>query len=245
MWSCGRFRGLKFPARSPATPHSAELRISPADGLMPERAFRGVVIDRQTTIRGVAAQGGPLIAGIGHGFAQRALGKRLPRQLREVMLDPIQHGVGFLTTQGAARCGRQRLRTVLDVIQLSNPLQDLTRFAGVVLARVEELPSRVGPTRHFDNLSARAQEDGVVARIGIGLEEAAKVFQEALRSVSLTTQREVVDRIRMLVISHIGPEATLPAAFFAAHQDRDRRVVGPQDGRLERPLTLQFVERPK
>jgi len=60
---------------------SYEEPVLPADGLMTERSFRGVVVDGQATVRGIAPQGGPLIARIGDGFAQRALGKRRPRQL--------------------------------------------------------------------------------------------------------------------------------------------------------------------
>src|SRR5262245_31128029 len=46
----------------------------------------------------------------------------------------------------------------------------------------------------------------------------------------------------MFVVAHVGPEATLPTPFVSTHKYVHRRIIRPQDSRLNRQLELQLVE---
>jgi hypothetical protein len=119
------------------------------------------------------------------------------------------------------------------------------RLTRIVLLRIEELSPRMGPTGYFENPVVGAQVDRVVARIGIGVQVAAVVFQESLRTVPAAAERKVVDRLGMAVVAHIGPEAALAAAVLSANQHGDLGVVRPEYWALNDQLPLQLVERLK
>ena len=103
----------------------------------------------------------------------------------------------------------------------------------IVVARIEELSPRMRPTRNFHNLAVGSQVDGVVASISIGVQVTAKCLQELLRAIATATHREVVNRVRMLLITDIRPEATLAAAFFTTNENLGDYVL------------LDFVEQKK
>src|SRR5512143_361601 len=101
---------------------------------------------------------------------------------------------------------------VLNVVQLPDPLQNLVRLPRRIRPRVVELPPRVRPAGHLHDRPVRAQEDPVVASVGVGLEETVVIGEERRRTVTSPAHREVVDGVRVLGIADIGPESTLGTA---------------------------------
>ena len=78
--------GLTAPQEQP---------VFPPDRLVAECSFADVVVDRQPTVFSVATERLPLVAGVGDGLAQHALGQRPFFQLRETCAEAIEHGHCF------------------------------------------------------------------------------------------------------------------------------------------------------
>ena len=114
-----------------------------SDGLEPQRPFRDIVVDRQPTVAHVTPQRRPLVPGIGHGSAQRRLGQDPTRQVVQLLLDLIEDRHRLSLPQRLALIRRELARTILDVVELPNPLQDLVSLARRIRPRLEELPARV------------------------------------------------------------------------------------------------------
>ena len=153
----------------PGLPASQEQPILAADRLMPERSFTDVVVDRQSTVRRVTTECLPLVLGVRHGLGQHALGKRTTFQLSQVGFDTIEHGLRLVLTKRGACCLGPRARSLFDVVQLPDPLQDLVDVAGRTVNGVEELAPRMRPTGHFADRVVRSQIDVVVAAVGVGV----------------------------------------------------------------------------
>ena len=135
-------------------------------------------------------------------------------------------------------------RSLLNVVQLPDPLQNLVDFAGRTVDGLEELAPRMRPAGDFADRVVRSQKDVVVAAIGVGVQITLEPPQEARRSVAGATLREVIDRVGIFV-GDVGPEAAGAAAVLSRRKHCHGRVVGPQHGRLQQQLFLPLVERPQ
>ena len=80
--------------------------------------------------------------------------------------------------------GRHVRGPIFHVVHLLDPLQHLIRLGARIRPRVVELPSARCPAGHLHDLAAGAQEDPVVASVGIGLEETLVAGEERRRTVA-------------------------------------------------------------
>ena len=103
--------------------------IFSANRLMTQRPFADIIINRQSTILGVAAKCLPLVAGVPDGLRECTLGQRPLLELRDARADAIEHRFGFTNTDLTARIGRQVAGSLFDVVQLPDPFQDLVCIA--------------------------------------------------------------------------------------------------------------------
>ena len=131
------------------TPHNLEVSIIPTYGLEPQCLLRDIVVDRQPPVVHVPPQRRPLVPGRGHRFAQRRLGQAPIRQVIQLLLAPIEDRHRLPLPQRLALIRREVARTILDVVELLDPLQDLVGLARGIGPRLEELPARVRPAGHF------------------------------------------------------------------------------------------------
>ena len=95
---------------------------------MTQRSFTDVIVDRQPTILRVTTECLPLIAGVPDGLAQGTLGQHpLSNSARRAL---IRSSTGSAWPHGSSRrdVGRQLAGLLLDVVQLSDPLQDLVHI---------------------------------------------------------------------------------------------------------------------
>src|SRR5262245_29004667 len=90
----------------------------------------------------------------------------------------------------------------LDGIQQANASQRLMRPGWVALLRLEKTATGVCPTAYM-GCSCRVER--VVARVGIGVNEAAVAGQELLGELLLAAGAEVEDCVRVALVADIDP----------------------------------------
>src|ERR1700733_14586149 len=96
---------------------------------------------------------------------------------------------------------------------------------------VKELAPGVCPARRFGERLFRALIQGVKSRIGIGLQDAAKVLEMRARMLALAIGRIAKENRRGIrassgsIIPHIAPEPSRLGLAGARREDRNRRVI--------------------
>jgi hypothetical protein len=91
-----------------------------ADGDAPDCAFRGVVIDSEISILAIAGECSPVLEGVAHSSAFRALREHLRLDFRQVITQLFQNGPRPLLANLTAIFRCKRLGFPFDAIELSN-----------------------------------------------------------------------------------------------------------------------------
>ena len=120
-----------------------------------------------------------------------------------------------------------------DVVQQPDVRQHDGRAHHVRRLGLEELATGVRPAGHLHDPASGILIELIVAGVGVRLQISGEVVEESFRSGPAAIGRVVVDRIRMPVVPHIGPDPAHPGARSVPIQHVDRRIVGPDDLRVQ------------
>ena len=120
-----------------------------------------------------------------------------------------------------------------DAIQRADPLQRLPRHRrSVRLFQIVELAPHVRPARGLMNAAIFVEL--IEARVGIGLQRAAKLLQMLRGMLALAIRRVGKPHggrggvARRTIIANVGPQAPGLRLALARSQHRHRRVIGVQ-----------------
>ena len=113
------------------------------------------------------------------------------------------------------------------------------RDGRVRLLGVDELAAGVGPAAGADD--AAFCDHAVVPAVAIGQQGLLVSRQELRRAISTSTEREVEDVVRIVVVADIDPHARVCGLAFAQHGHD--RVVGGHHMRSSHSLRHQLPQR--
>jgi len=154
---------------------------------------------------------------------------------------------GLLLPERPAGRWVQAPRLTFELVEEMDEGQSDQALQLVALLRLVEVAPDVGHAAHLHDPSTIGRgidpEEGVEAGKGIRLQVALELAQESLRPAAAAVGAVLKDDVGMLLVTDVGPEPAQPGVIPAAIQDRDRRVVGSQDGRAEDDLLEPANER--
>ncbi len=87
--------------------------------------------------------------------------------------------------------------------------EHLQRALPIAVLRVVKLPPRMGPAGDFRHVLRI--KDAVVTAVGVRLQVTLITFQPLGGAVATAARRVVVDRVGMLLVAQVAPDAALPA----------------------------------
>src|SRR5690606_30545588 len=149
----------------------------------------------------------------------------------EPVLDLVEHGTRVAHPMHEALRRRHGAHFLLDAIQHREEDVELGRELPVVGARVAELPDDVRPAAELGPIVG-ADEQEVVAGVGIALDETAVVADHVTWSLTRAVHPEVEEHVAGHRIA-VDPDAPRLATLAVAVADHDRRVVDLDEEALE------------
>jgi len=196
------------------TPRTANFT---ADGDTAQRSFSDVVVDLEPAVAKEAGERGPALEPIGDRSGHLRLGREPAAGIIEHVMKGADQWHRLLLPGLAPRIGRLTPDLLLDGIKRSNPVEDVSGERRLGLMDIEHLATEVCPASDLGNVAGGIKR--IIAGIGIGLEEAGKARQFALRVRTRTIGREPIPGerrrccARRAIIDRIDPE---PAGRGAA-----------------------------
>jgi hypothetical protein len=168
------------------------MRVPPPDGNAPDRPFGRIVGQAHATVLQKARERGPALEQV----VDRLRGLRLGRQLRPVLAQPrLQRGHQRPQALGPHRppaLSRHAVDRALDRKQGIDAPHRLNRDRGLLqLRHLEELTTRMRPTRRFHDVAGRAtgRIELPEAREGIRLQDPGVARQKGLRVLTPAIRR--------------------------------------------------------